>query len=159
MNSQPQKLKLYDVYWSLTFHSCTVKIIENPFNNEQHKMWHLSMPLFCTLHIRYIYMHKWNLSLTKTFSHIHSISTNHKIYLITQTHFYIYWCKYSKILRGTCEYFFFLNSCFMQSLMIILAKILFNCKQNWNKPIIKMNFFKFHALMQSFMTILANIYY
>lgn len=46
----------------------------------------------------------------------------------------------------------------MQSFMIILAKILFNFKQNWNKPIIKMNFFKFHALMQSFMTILANIF-
>lgn len=62
-------------------------------------------------------------------------------YTWSHKHIFIYTdvntVKYSGVHVNT----FFFNSSFMQSLMIILAKILFNFKQNWNKPMHKDGFF------------------
>lgn len=100
-----------------------------------------------------MYMHKWDLSLTKiNIFHIHSISTNQVQNILDHTYTFIY--IYINVNTGkqievnTFNLFIFFNPCFIckvndhlgKSLLLVIIHIL-NFKQNWIKPMHEDGFF------------------
>lgn len=97
----------------------------------------------CHFFVHFIYIYAQMEPLINKNKHFLTFTPSQQItkYTWSHKHIFIYTgvdtVKYSGVHVNT----FFFNSSFMQSLMIILAKILFNFKQNWNKPMHKDGFF------------------
>lgn len=120
MNSQPQKLKLYiNIEVSRFIHDSKKSLKTHLISNSTYNVTFIN----ATCLYSYMYMHKWDLSLTKiNIFHIHSISTNQVQNILDHTYTFLYMYIYINVNTGkqievnTFNLFFFFNSCFMQSL-------------------------------------------